>query len=97
MLPDPERQLVRGGVEQVVHLLVVNLHVANLHFKTQLGALALGDALEKGVAESGDDSRVVLAAHHRVRLARACVPHNKGISKIRHGGDVPKWRLALMQ
>lgn len=71
VLPDPERQLVGLGVEQIVHLLVVNLHVADLNFEQQLGALALGDALEKGVAQSGDDSRVILAAHHRVRLARA--------------------------
>lgn len=70
VLPHFQGLLVGLGVQEVMHLLVVDLHVADFHLVGELGALALGDGVEEGVAESGDDALAVPAPHHGVRLAR---------------------------
>lgn len=70
VLPHLQGLLVGLGVQEVVHLLVVDLHVADLHLAGQLRALALLDRVEQRVAQAGYDALAVAAAHHGVRLAR---------------------------
>ena len=89
MLPNFESLSGRcRGVEQVVHLLVVDLHVADLDLRLPGALIALlrhllGYPLEERVAEPRDDPLVVLGAHHAVGLAGA------GLAVGEYAGVVP--------
>ena len=61
MLPDLEAGLVGGGeVEEVEHLLVVDLHVAHLDLGLVLRAGHRLDPLEEVVTQPGDDAGLAL-------------------------------------
>ena len=62
--------LPRGGLggEQIQHLLIVDLEVADAH--EELPALAAVDAVENVVHGEWDDARLIRAALHGVRLSR---------------------------
>ena len=57
------------GVQQVVDLLVVDLHVGHLHLARQLRVGPGGDAVKQLVTQAWDDALLAPRAHHSVRLA----------------------------
>ena len=66
----------RRGVEKVVHLLVVDLHVADLDLGLPRPLIALlrhltGYPFKQRVAEPRDDTLALLRAHHAVGFAGA--------------------------
>lgn len=65
------------GVEQVSDLLVVNLHVGDLHGEALSLAGLRHRPAEQGAAEPGDQTGLLRRAHHGVRLPRACSSHGK--------------------
>lgn len=68
VLPDLQRLFVRLRVEQIVHLLVVDLHVRDFDFVGELRALLLRDHVEEVVAQPWYNTFVLAASHHRVRF-----------------------------
>ena len=68
----------RSRVEQVVHLLVVYLHVADLDLCLPRPLIAflrhlLGDPFKQRVAEPRDDTLALPGAHHAVGFTGACL------------------------
>lgn len=57
--------------EQVVHSLVVDLHVRHFHLKGGVHVAARGHLLEQSVTEARNEAFVVARAHHGVALAGA--------------------------
>ena len=83
------------GGEEVHHLLVVDLEVADAH--EEFPALAAIDAVENVVHGEWDDTRLLRAALHGVGLARGglTVSENGAIEAIEDGLDDPPCRAVV--
>lgn len=65
------RDCVPFGVEEVSDLLVVDLHVGNLHSEALALPNLLANPAEQGAAEPRDQTGLLHGSHHGVRLPRA--------------------------
>ena len=64
-------------IQQVAHLLIVDLHVADLDGKRQVPRRLGRNEAEKLLAGARNHAAVFLRAHHRVRLAGPCLAVRK--------------------
>ena len=76
MLSDLEIALVLR-VEEIPDPLTVNLHVADLDVKCEDASGLVTNACKELATEPWDDSDLFAVSHHRVTLARTCLPIRK--------------------